>query len=212
MDTKDPVSPSLDENSYVYVIVDAFTRNVVLHSSPKNGTTNALTELFDHWIVKFGIPDILVTDNRTKYINGEFAHFCRTYNVQFKPRTPYAQWSNGFVKNSTRQLNTFVRTISDTQYDTWSQKVKVFPFAFNSQVRTNMTLSQYELVFGQKPKRPIMFNLSSTIDSFGNCKPSLSSPCNSLTKHTHIYHLGHHPQNKKLLKGPFALLFLNRKR
>ena len=75
-----------------------------------------------------------------------------------------------------------------------------------------MTLSQYKLVFGQKPKRPIMSNLSSTIDSFGNCKPSLNSPCNSLPKHTHTYYLGHHPQIKKLLKGPFALLFLNRKK
>ena len=114
MDTKGPVSPSLDENFYVSVIVDAFTRYVVLHSSPKSDATNALIVLFDHWIVKFEIPDILVTDNRNKYINGEFAHFCRTYNVQFKPRTPYASWSNGFVENSTRQLNTFVQIHNTT--------------------------------------------------------------------------------------------------
>ena len=61
----------------------------------------------------FGIPDILVTDNGNEYINGEFAHFCRTYNVQFKPRTPYAPWSNGLVENSNRQLNTFFCTVLD---------------------------------------------------------------------------------------------------
>ena len=64
----------------------------------KNDATNSLIKLFDHWIVKVGIPDILVTDNGNEYINGEFAHFCRTYNVQFKPRRPYAPWSNGLVK------------------------------------------------------------------------------------------------------------------
>ena len=58
-DTKGPISPSSDGNSYVYVIVDAFTHYVLLHSS----STNALTVLFDHWINKFGIPDILVSDN-----------------------------------------------------------------------------------------------------------------------------------------------------
>ena len=77
MDTKGPISPSLDENSYVYVIVDAFTPYVVRHSSPKNNTTNALTVLFDHWIYKFGIPDILVTDNGNEYINGEITLFLR---------------------------------------------------------------------------------------------------------------------------------------
>ena len=138
-----------------------------------------LTVLFDHWIVKFGIPDILVTDNGKDYINGEFTHFCRTYNVQFKPRTPYAPCSNGLAENSNRQLNTFLRTVLDSQYDTWSQKVKVFPFAFISQFRTNINLSPYELVFGQKPEKPIMFNLSSTTDSLGNCKPTENLPCNS---------------------------------
>ena len=108
MDTKGPISPSSDGNSYVYVIVAAFSHYVVLHPSPKNDATNALTVLVDHWIVKFGIRDNLVTDNGKEYINGEFTHFCRTYNVQFKPRTQYAPWSNGLVENSNRQLNTFL--------------------------------------------------------------------------------------------------------
>ena len=69
MDTKVPISPSSDGNSYVYVIVGAFTHYVVLHPSPKNDANHALTLLFDHWIVKFGIPDILVTDNGNEYIN-----------------------------------------------------------------------------------------------------------------------------------------------
>ena len=154
----------------------------------------------------------MVRDNGNEYINGEFAHFCRTYNVQFKPRTPYAPWSNAIVENSNRQLNTFLRTVLDSLYDTWSQKVKVFPFAFNSPVRTIMNLSPYELLFGQKPNKPIMFNLSCTTDSFGNCKPTDTSPCSSLPKHTHTDHLGHHPQIKKLQKVTLAYWFLNREK
>ena len=172
MDTKGPISPSSDGNSYVYFIVDSFTQYVVLHPSPKSDATNALKVLFDHWIVKFATLDISVTDNGNEYINGEITHFCRTYNVQFKARTPYTPWLNGLNENGNRQLNTFLRTVLDSQYDTWSHIVIIFPFAFNSQVRTNMNLSPYELVFGQKPKKPIMLYLSSTIDSLGNCKPT----------------------------------------
>ena len=62
-DTKGPISPSSDGSSYVYVILDAFTQYVLVHPSPKNDATNALTVLFGHWIVKFGIPGFLVTDN-----------------------------------------------------------------------------------------------------------------------------------------------------
>ena len=55
MNTKGLISVSSDGNSCVYVIVDAFSHYVVLHPSPKNDAPNALTALFDHWIVKFGI-------------------------------------------------------------------------------------------------------------------------------------------------------------
>ena len=115
MHTKCPISPSSDGNFYVYVIVDAFTRYILLHPSPRNDAANAFSKLFDHWSVKFGVTDILVTDNGNEYINGEFAHFCRTYNVQFKTNTPYAPWSNGLVKNSNRQLDTI--TVLDSQYE-----------------------------------------------------------------------------------------------
>ena len=57
MDTKSPISQSSDGNSYVYVIVDAYNHYVVIHPSPKNDATHALTVIFDQWIVKFGIPD-----------------------------------------------------------------------------------------------------------------------------------------------------------
>ena len=117
---------------------------------------------------QFGMPVILLTDNGNEHINGEFTHLYRTYNVQFNPLTPYASWSNGLVDNSNRLLNTFLRTVLYSQYDTWSQRVKVLPFAFNSQVRTNMNLSPYKIVFGQKSRKPIMFNLFSTTDSYGN--------------------------------------------
>ena len=59
-----------------------------------------------------------------------------------------------------------------------------------------MNLSHYELVFVQKPKKPIMFNLSSTTDSFGNCKPKENSAGNFLPKRTHNDRLGHHPKIK----------------
>ena len=74
-DTKVPIFPSSDEISYVYVIVDAFKHYVVLHRSPKGDAANALNILFDYWIVKFGIANILVTDNGNEYINAKFAPF-----------------------------------------------------------------------------------------------------------------------------------------
>ena len=75
-----------------------------------------------------------------------------------------------------------------------------------------MNLLPNELVFGQKPKKPIMFNLSTTKNSLGNCKPRENSPCNSIPNHTHTDHLAHRTHYKKLQKETFAHWFLNREK
>ena len=107
MDTKCPIIPSSDRNSYIYVIVDAFLQYVAIHPLQRNDAVNAISVLFTHWIVKFGMPDILPSHNGNEKNSSEFTHYCRVYNVQFKIRTLYAPQSNGLVVYNNRQHNIF---------------------------------------------------------------------------------------------------------
>ena len=81
MDTKGPIFPSSDGNLYIYLIVHAFTNYVVLHPSPRHYAADALNVFFHHWIVEFGIPDIIVTDIGNETMNVKFALFCRMYKI-----------------------------------------------------------------------------------------------------------------------------------
>ena len=60
-----------------------------------------------------------------------------------------------------------------------------FPKAFNSLIRAKMGLSPFENVFGSKPGKPNVFNLSSTTDNMRNRKTTENSPCNFLPIRTH---------------------------
>ena len=57
-DTKGPISPSSEGNSYIVVIVDAFTLYVALKPVPHCNAYYAYTTLYEHWIA-----EILVTRN-----------------------------------------------------------------------------------------------------------------------------------------------------
>ena len=52
-------------------IVDAFTHYVALNPVPHCNAYYAFTTLYENWIAKFGLPEILVTDNGTEFINKE---------------------------------------------------------------------------------------------------------------------------------------------
>ena len=91
------------------VIVDAFTHYVALNPVPHCNAYYAYTTLYEHWIAKFGLPEILVTDNGTEFINNEIITLCHLYNIKHKPRTSHAPWTNGLVEG----MNRHYKNISD---------------------------------------------------------------------------------------------------
>ena len=124
------------------VIVDAFTHYVALNPVPHCNAYYAYTTLYEHWIAKFGLPEILVTDNGTEFINNEIITLCHLYNIKHKPRTSHASWTNGLVEGMNRSLQEYLRCIinrNDTRYTEWSADEKLFPLAYNSQINSRFT-------------------------------------------------------------------------
>ena len=103
-DKKGPISPSSEGNSYIMLIVDAFTQYVALNPVPHAKAYYAYTLLYEHWIAKFGLPETLVTDNGTEFINNEILPLCYPYNIKHKPRTSHAPWTNGLDEGMNRSL------------------------------------------------------------------------------------------------------------
>ena len=212
-DTKGPISPSSEGNSYIMVIVDAFTHYVALNPVPHCNAYYAYTTLYEHWIAKFGLPEILVTDNGTEFINNEIITLCHLYNIKHKPRTSHAPWTNGLVEGMNRSLQEYLRCIingNDTRYTEWSADVKLFPLAYNSQITTTLGMSPYEMVFNQKPRKPIMFTANSHKNAQSYCQPNKESICYNLPLHTQDEDHFHHPQNLKLASGTHTEWILNR--
>ena len=106
MDTKGPINPPSNQNSYIHVIVDAFSHFVVTVPIKQNNAQNAVNSLLHYWITKCGPPVYLVTDRGT-----EFANLCTTMGIRHSPRTPYAPWTNGLVENQNRNLGTHLRLL-----------------------------------------------------------------------------------------------------
>ena len=140
-DTRGPSSPSYEGNSYIMVLADAFTHYVALNPAPHCNAYHAYTTLYEHWIAKFGLPEIIVTDSGTEFKNNEIIRLCHLYNIKHKPRTSHAPWTNGLVEGMIRSIQEYLRcTINgnDTRYTEWSADVKLFPLSYNSQITTTL--------------------------------------------------------------------------
>ena len=64
------------------VVVVAFTHYIALNSAPPFNSYYAYTTLYEHWVAKFELPEILVTDNGTELINNEIITQCHLYSIK----------------------------------------------------------------------------------------------------------------------------------
>ena len=97
MDTKGPIYPSSNNNSYLFVSIDDFSHFVVTNQAPHFTSNYAIQTFLHHWITKFGHPQYLVTDRGTEYMNQGMAHLCSLLHINLAHRTPYSPCTNGLV-------------------------------------------------------------------------------------------------------------------
>ena len=112
-----------------------------------------------------------------------------------------------------RSLQEYLRCIingNDTRYKEWSASVKLFPLSYNSQITTTLGMSPYEMVFNQKPRKPIIITAKAHKNAQGHCKPNNDSICYNLPLHTHDEDHFHHPKILKLASGTHAEWILNK--
>ena len=186
IDTKGPIHPTSEGNNYIFVIDDAFSHYVTIMCAPKNNAYHAFTALFEHWFMKFGLPEEIRSENGSEYVNTELTHLCNYFEIKFKPSTTHAPWTNGLVEGTNRIIGHFIRTLLSKKYHNWLRKAKFFPYAYNTQYQTQLGMSPYEVVFNQKPRKPTKIKFGSTTDEMGNCNPSEKSACNRQPAHTHL--------------------------
>ena len=167
---------------------------------------------FEHWFMKFGLPEEIRSDNGSEYINTEITHLCNYFEIRIKPSTTYEPWTNGLVEGTNRIIGQFIRTLLDENYHNWSRKAKFFPYEYNTQYQTRLDMSPYEVVFNRKPRKPTKIKLGSTTDEMENCNPTEKSACNTQPAHIHLEKQFSHPKIAKLQKETFAKWFLDKEK
>ena len=212
-DIKGSISPYSEGNSWLMIIVDAFTHYVAIKPVPHYNAYYAYTTLFEHCITKFELTEILVTENGTEFSNNEIITLCHLYNIKHKPRTSHAPWTNGLVEGTNRSLREYLRCIingNDTRFTEWSADVRIFPLSYNSQITTKLGISPNEMVFIQKPSKPIMFTANAHKNEQGYCQPNKDLKCYNLSSHTHDEDHIHHPQTLNLASSAHTKWILHR--
>ncbi|KAJ8897423.1 hypothetical protein PR048_002769 [Dryococelus australis] len=135
-------------NRYILTIIDHFSRYLVMKLLPDKTAENvARTSVFDS-ILKFGVPDSVITDQGTNFVSELMAQFCQLLRVKKSRTTPGHPQGNGSTERVHRTIAKMISHYVSNRHDDWDVCLPHVCTAYNSRVHTSIQLSPYEAVHG----------------------------------------------------------------
>ena len=142
--------PSTEEGfTFVFVMIDTFTRWVMLYPLESTGGKECLRAMIQH-IGIFGAPSMMVSDGGSQIVNATIKEALNILNVEHHINVAYSSEENGIVERSNKEVMRYLRAIcfDERRGSDWAT---VLPFAqriCNTEVISSMGYAPATLVFG----------------------------------------------------------------
>ena len=140
---------------YILLIVDHFTRYAQGYATKTKSATAAAKNLYNDFILRFGIPNRILHDQGREFENKLFAELESYCGIIKSRTTPYHPQTNGTVERMNSTLLSMLRTLPERQKGRWNEKVGNMLFAYNSTRHESTSYTPFFLMFGREPMLPI---------------------------------------------------------
>ena len=137
----------LPSSESILVIIDLYSRYRVIEVL--RTTTSEDIERLNRTFLRFGIPEILLSDNAKNFTSHKMMEFCKRHGILLKHTTPYWTQANGEVELQNRSILKTLK-ISQVNGTDWKLELEEANYVY-SMIRHPATgRSPAELVFGRK--------------------------------------------------------------
>lgn len=145
-----PLPKSKQGHCHILTVVDSFSKFV--HAHPlRVATSKGLIQFLEKQIfLKFGVPEIIVTDNGVQFTSSEFKSFLEKYGTKqwavsrYHPQANAAEAANKTIETSIRA---YIR--DDKDHRDWDKYLSQISCAMNTSLHTSTKFSPYFVNFGQ---------------------------------------------------------------
>ena len=115
IDHKGPLRPSSNSKTHCLVVVHAFSRFLGRYPVGDTGAQTTINAL-GKWITSYAIPQKIVHDNGSAFINSDFINWTKEFAKTLAPRTTYSPWTNGKVEVQNQHLTIYWRNFMKPKF------------------------------------------------------------------------------------------------
>ena len=141
-------------NTCMLVIQDYFTKYVRVVPLPDHTAVTCAEAFVDNWVLTFGIPLLLHSDQGREFESRLFTEMCDYLTIAKQRTNPYRPQSDGQVERFNRTLIQTLTMLVDSHMDDWDEQSKYVVSAYNGSEHASTGCSPNMMVFGDEVLMP----------------------------------------------------------
>ena len=143
------ISPPSDRgNTKVLVVGDTFTRYVWACPMKDERADTVAQLLLDEWILRFGPPERLLSDQGKPFVSRVLRHLCEKVGTRKIFTSPYHPQTDGFVERFNRTICRDLSAYVAFHERDWDEHLPMACFRYNTSVHDSTGLTPFKAVFG----------------------------------------------------------------
>ena len=141
-------------NKYLLTCIDHFTGWA--EAIPIRDKTNkSVWEAFMQLVSRYGLPEIIITDQGGEFNAHAFTAWLKETNIQHHKTTPYHPQSNGRTERFNRTLKAILAKIMRNDLAEWEQCLPEALYAYRISAHASLGYAPpYRLLYGVEPRQP----------------------------------------------------------
>lgn len=153
IDASGKLSGKNDVKEYVFVMIDAFTKFVLLSHSLNIDSKSSIRAL-ESGVSLFGAPVRVIADQGRCFASKEFKGYCESHNIQLHLIATGGSRDNGQVERVMSTLKNLLTAVETSKDRSWQDALGEIQLAMNSTVNRVTKATPLELLIG-KVARPL---------------------------------------------------------
>jgi hypothetical protein len=118
-----------------------------LHGHPRHPRL-----FFEHVICKHGIPDDIITDRGTQFVNRFWERVCSHMSIDQRLSTAFHPQTDGQTERQNQTMEQYLRAFINYEQDNWVSLLPLAEFAYNNSVHASTKRTPFEANYGYHPR------------------------------------------------------------
>ena len=149
-----PLTETTEGNKYILNIVDIYSRFLAAIPLPNKSAKTVANAIMKNWILKFGLPGKMTSDNAKEFIGKLMTAMCIGLEIKRELTPIYTPQWNSHSEKQNHMLGNALRTMGNEEHDDWDTLLPYICFAYNATPNTSTGEAPHYVIYGRDAKLP----------------------------------------------------------